>query len=66
MELYSHSEYKGYHLFVEYYASYGLEKVNLYKGVAQFNGTTMFTSKSYFSGEGAEVLLFKKIDKYLE
>jgi hypothetical protein len=59
-ELYSHSTYRGYHLFVEcieldYYHT-------RYEGVAQLNGTTIFTSAG-MSGDIAEDRLKMQIDK---
>tara|TARA_R110002096_G_scaffold410480_1_gene610212 strand:+ start:485 stop:670 length:186 start_codon:yes stop_codon:yes gene_type:complete len=58
MELYSHSRYKGYLLFVEDTTD---EDYPYYEGVAQLNGTTVFTSKS-ITGDGAELKLQEKID----
>jgi hypothetical protein len=59
MELYSHSRYKGYLLFVE---ALEYEGDSLYEGVAQLNGTTIFTSKSLISGDKAESKLIQAID----
>lgn len=48
MELYSYDKYKGYRLFVE---CIPLEDgVFLYEGVAQYNGTIIYTSQSLISG----------------
>lgn len=59
MELYSHSKHKGYLLFVEAIED---ESGYIYEGVAQFNGTTIFTSKSLISGDKAEAKLIHAID----
>ena len=60
-KLYSHNTYKGYHLFVE---SISLDDdVTLYEGVAQHNGTTLFTSKRLISGNSAECVLKDEIDE---
>ena len=61
-ELYSHNTYKGYHLFVESIALDD-DDVIFYEGVAQHNGTTLFTSKSLISGNSAECILKDKIDE---
>lgn len=60
MELYSHDKYKGYHLFVE--CIHLDDDVTLYEGVAQYNGTTIYTSKSLISGHSAECGLKDQID----
>ena len=60
MELYSYKKYKGYHLFVE---RIELDKKNfIFEGVAQYNGNTLYTSKSYISGELAEESLKNQIN----
>lgn len=59
-ELYSYSKYKGYHLYVEC-INYEDHEAR-YDGVAQFNGTTIFTSLSYHSGDVAEQLLMSQVD----
>lgn len=60
-ELYYHTIYKGYNLFVESTPLEGSDYV-LHEGVAQFNGTTYFTSKSLISGGSAEAGLKDRID----
>jgi len=60
MELYSHDTYKGYQLFVERVTLD--DDVTMYEGVAQQNGTTIFTSKSLISGNSAECGLKDQID----
>ena len=60
-ELYSYAKYKGYHLFVECMAYEDHEA--RYDGVAQFNGTTIFESVSYNSGDVAEQMLKEMIDE---
>ena len=62
MELYSHDRYKGYLLFVECY-DMQVEDYWLYEGIAQLNGTTIFTSKSIISGANAELQLKAQIDE---
>lgn len=63
MELYSHSRYKGFLLFVE---SYEIDNGEfIYEGVAQFNGTTVYETKSYITGDKAEDSLRALIDKDL-
>ena len=63
MELYSYSKYRGYHLYVECVELDDEKDVTLYEGVAQQNGTTIFTSKSLISGDKAEESLKKQIDE---
>lgn len=53
-------KYRGYRLFVEMLSLD--DNVTLYEGVAQHNGTTVFTSKSLISGEAAERGLKDQID----
>lgn len=60
MELYSHDKYKGYRLFVECIPLD--DDVIIYEGVAQRNGTTIYTSKSLISGHSAECELKAQID----
>ena len=59
-ELYSYEKYRGYHLYVECIPQD--EDVYLYEGVAQHNGTTIYTSKSLISGHSAECGLKDQID----
>jgi hypothetical protein len=61
-ELYSYSKYKGYHLYVE--SNYEDKGVR-YDGVAQLNGTTLFESLSYYTGDAAEGKLMEMIDDEL-
>ena len=61
-ELYSHSIYRDYHLFVECISLDG--GVNLYEGVARYNSTTIFTSQSLVSGDSADCILKDKINEY--
>ncbi len=60
MELYSYEKYKGYCLFVEVIDVD--EDYYIYEGVAQLNGTTVFSSKSVISGDKAEQHLMSQID----
>ena len=60
-ELYSYSKYKGYHLYVEC-TNYEDHEAR-YDGVAQLNGTTLFESLSYYSGDAAEGKLMEMIDE---
>ena len=60
-ELYSYDKYKGYHLYVEC-MEYEDHETG-YAGVAQFNGTTIFESLSYVSGDIAEQKLKEQIDE---
>lgn len=64
MEIYSFDRYKGYNLFVEVVElDEDSEYDYLYEGVAQYDGTTIHTSKSLLSGDTAELFLKDKIDK---
>ena len=63
MELYSYDRYRGYHLYVQRVALDEDEHEVMYEGIAQQNGTTVFTSKSVSSGENAEKKLIRLIDE---
>ncbi len=59
-ELYSYNKYQGYCIFVE---DHSCEEYTHFEGVAQYNGTTIFTSKSSVNGDIAENKLITLIDK---
>lgn len=62
-ELYAYEKYKGYNLFVEHLETYD-EDYGKYEGVAQLNGTTIFTASSVF-GDGVIKDLQRQINNEL-
>ena len=63
-ELYSHSKYLGFHLFVEVYES--VDNEFIYEGVAQLNGTTLYDNRRMLSGASSEFDLIRQIDLGIE
>ena len=60
-ELYSHSKYKDFHLFVEWFECTD-GTGNYYEGFAQLNGTTLYHNRRMLNGDNSEADLMKQID----
>lgn len=65
-ELYAHEEYKGYHIFVEYYQDEDDRDYRVWEATIVFNGTNFGLTRSYISGDKALTKAYNWINKQEE